>query len=229
MTKLNGNYTDYISRVNRNLPDGFYNLPMPEQDDRFHISVKEFRGSDHRNIVDIKSVTIGDCEFVLFLPRNKTDCGAGVFYIHGGGFLFGSTNVAHELCIDFAFHLNVPVILPRYPVGTNSTFPETNKRILHLYATFQTKSADYGVDADQIVFGGESCGGYFASTLSFDIRDQGLVPFASQLLVNPILDLTRWTYFIEGGGVDHFCREMMQFTSHYCNGQKLENVRTPMQ
>ena len=223
MDNLNKNYDDYISRMVKRIPDDFYTRPIPEQDECFHLSVTEFRGSDNAHSVTVSEVEIDGGKYVIFRPKGKTAAGPGLFYIHGGGFLLGSTGIAHDLCLDYAHFLDMPVILPEYPVGVTSTYPETNKRVLALYAAFQDKATDFGVNPEEIVFGGESCGGYFAAALSFDIREQAMTPFMAQLLVNPVLDLTRWSYFIEGGNVDHFYREMMQFTSHYCNGYQYGN------
>lgn len=223
MTELNENYQQYIDRMVKRIPDDFYTYPISDQDACFHDSVSEFKGSLNKASVDISTISIDDRTYLIFTPAGLTGTGSGLFYIHGGGFLLGSTDIAHDLCVDYAHYLKMPVILPKYPVGEYSRYPETNKRMLDLYTAFQNKSAEFGVAPDQIVFGGESCGGYFAAALSFDIRQRGLMPFKAQLLVNPVIDLTRWAFFIEGGGIDHFYREMMQFTSHYCNGFHLKN------
>ncbi|MGA8048112.1 MAG: alpha/beta hydrolase [Dermatophilaceae bacterium] len=124
----------------------------------------------------------------LFEPMNRTRPTGVLYWIHGGGYLFGTPEMSQPFAGRVATELGVLVAAVDYRLAPEHPFPVpledcyTGLRWLH------DNAEQLGIDPERIVVGGDSAGGGLAATLTQLAHDRGEVPVRLQLLVYPMLD-----------------------------------------
>jgi acetyl esterase/lipase len=124
----------------------------------------------------------------LFEPENRTGPTGVLYWIHGGGFLFGTPEMAQPFAGRVATELGVLVVAVDYRLAPENPFPVpledcyTGLRWLH------DNAERLGVDPHRIAVGGDSAGGGLAASLAQLAHDRREVPVRLQLLVYPMLD-----------------------------------------
>lgn len=109
-----------------------------------------------------------------------------LFYIHGGGFVFGSPRTHAALAAQIAKRINGRAVLPRYRLAPEFPFPAAPQDVR---AAWDALIAD-GVRTDQIIVGGDSAGGALALGLLASLcAEQAPLP-AAVFAFSPLTDLT---------------------------------------
>ena len=107
--------------------------------------------------------------------------GAGVLYLHGGGFCLGSVDSEHGGAVQIALALDVLVVSVDYRLAPEHPYPAG---LDDCYAGLQYLSTL----ADRIAVHGQSAGGGLAAATVLKARDLGGPPIAFQSLGMPELD-----------------------------------------
>ncbi|MSQ42495.1 MAG: alpha/beta hydrolase [Dehalococcoidia bacterium] len=124
----------------------------------------------------------------LYRPARLAAAAPTLFWIHGGGMIGGSIELAEFFCAGLAADLGILVAAVEYRVAPEHPYPlpledcYTGLRWLHASA------AELGVDRDRIAIGGSSAGGGLAAGLALLARDRGEVRVCYQHLIYPMLD-----------------------------------------
>lgn len=124
----------------------------------------------------------------LFEPANRTGPTGVLYWIHGGGYLFGTPEMAQPFAGRVAAELGVLVVAVDYRLAPENPFPVpledcyTGLRWLH------DNAERLGLDPQRIAVGGDSAGGGLAATLVQLAHDRREVPIRLQVLVYPMLD-----------------------------------------
>ena len=84
-----------------------------------------------------------------------------VFYIHGGGFVFGSPDTHGAMLGALAQRLGAVAVLPYYRLAPEAPFPAAIEDVAAAYQAL----LDSGVSAQNIIIGGDSAGGALAFNL----------------------------------------------------------------
>lgn len=96
-----------------------------------------------------------------------------MFYIHGGGFISGTTALRRTYCSTMAkqgfFVVNVG-----YELAPKSHFPNQLQDIYKAIDFVLDRAEQYNLDRDKIVIAGESAGAYFASFIAAITCDKSL-------------------------------------------------------
>lgn len=119
------------------------------------------------------------------MPRSVQP-GCTVFYIHGGGHMFGSPSTHSALLSSLAKRLNARAVLPRYPLAPENLFPAAPDHCLAAYRALLAT----GVDPAQLIVGGDSAGGNLAFVLLADLIASGDPLPAGVFGFSPMTDLT---------------------------------------
>jgi acetyl esterase/lipase len=127
-------------------------------------------------------------------PVGRRASGAGVLYVHGGGYVIGTPELGDPFCARLAEHLEVVVAAVDYRLAPEHPYP-TPLQDVHAALRWLAEQPD--VDAERIAVVGDSAGGGLAAALSLLVRDLGEVRPALQVLSYPMLDDRT-----SGGGVD---------------------------
>ncbi|KAF9028446.1 alpha/beta-hydrolase [Hymenopellis radicata] len=116
-----------------------------------------------------------------------------MFYIHGGGYFWGSINTHRYQIIRYARKFKGRAFAVNYRKAPQYPWPCPIQDILaaYLYLIQPPPSARHkAIPASKIVFAGDSAGGGLSLTLLTLLRDMGLPMPAGAVLISPWVDLT---------------------------------------
>jgi acetyl esterase/lipase len=123
----------------------------------------------------------------LFRDRGPVERGAFGLFLHGGGFVLGSTDMYRHEIARYVIESGVPILSVdyrragevSYPVPLNDCFAALQWLVSH---------ADVlAADLSRLALVGESAGAGLAAALAIRARDEG-IGLAKQILVYPMLD-----------------------------------------
>jgi len=170
--------------IYRYLPVIHFHLPFTQQLAKFFLSLaapirltKEVAVERHQ---------VGSGKIRVYRPLNGSS-GAGLLWMHGGGFLVGAAVQDDALCARFARELGLVVVSVDYRLAPKHPFPAA---LDDCFAAWRWISdhPDLNVDPARIAVGGMSAGGGLAACLAQRILDSGVIQPAAQLLIYPMLD-----------------------------------------
>jgi acetyl esterase/lipase len=135
---------------------------------------------------DIEALTLSNGVRVrLYRPTGASGAGAGLLWIHGGGYVIGHAAQDDALCRRFACELGATVVSVDYRLAPEHPYPA---QLEDCYSALTWLARLPAVDRNRVAIGGASAGGGLAATLAFHARDRGEVSPVAQLLVYPMLD-----------------------------------------
>lgn len=126
-----------------------------------------------------------------YYPRHiqKTKNKPALVFIHGGGWIGGTTYVVENFCKLIAEKANCVVFNIDYSLAPEKPYPnglnDNYYAIKHIY----DNASKYGVDKNKIAVGGDSAGGNYAAAVSLKARDEGIPMIALQVLIYPAIAL----------------------------------------
>lgn len=110
-----------------------------------------------------------------------------LIFIHGGGWIGGTTYVVENFCKLIAEKANCVVFNVDYSLAPEKPFPnglnDCYIAIKHIYDNFN----NYGIDANRIAVAGDSAGGNYTAAVSLMARDKGIPMIALQILIYPCI------------------------------------------
>tara|TARA_R110002049_G_scaffold44333_3_gene129903 strand:- start:150883 stop:151779 length:897 start_codon:yes stop_codon:yes gene_type:complete len=109
-----------------------------------------------------------------------------IFYIHGGGFVFGSPDTHKAMIARLATSLGARAVLPRYALSPEVAFPGAADDVRSAWDALITS----GVAPGDVVVGGDSAGGALAFDLLAQICREGRGVPAGLFALSPLVDLT---------------------------------------
>jgi acetyl esterase/lipase len=114
--------------------------------------------------------------------------GAGLLWMHGGGFITGNNIQDDNVCMAYAQDLNLVVVSVEYRLAPSFPFPAAIDDCYEVWLWMQENAQELGIDPSRIVISGVSAGGGLAASLTQKILDEGGVQPAAQTLFSPMLD-----------------------------------------
>jgi acetyl esterase/lipase len=123
----------------------------------------------------------------VYRPESGTS-GAGLLWIHGGGYLTGLPAQNDRFCSITARDLGLVVVSVYYRLAPEAPFPAAITDCTDAWDWFQRSHADLGVDPARIAVGGQSAGAGLAACLVHRVHDLGGIQPCAQLLFCPMLD-----------------------------------------
>ncbi|HZC06312.1 MAG TPA: alpha/beta hydrolase, partial [Ktedonobacterales bacterium] len=131
---------------------------------------------------------------------------AALFWIHGGGLIFGRAVQDDHLCALTARDLGILVVSVEYRMAPEHPFPAALDDCLAGWRWLQREAPRLGVDPARVALGGESAGGGLAASLAQRLHDSthdSAAKPVAQWLFCPMLD-DRTAARQELDGADHF-------------------------
>jgi acetyl esterase/lipase len=135
----------------------------------------------------IKDYNFGNAGVRVYQPEGETS-GAGLLWIHGGGYIIGSPAINDRECVNYAKKLNITVVSVKYRLAPKHPFPAASDDCFAAWQWFQDKADDLGVAPTRIAISGQSAGGGLAAGLVQRIHDCGGIQPVGQALFYPMLD-----------------------------------------
>ena len=126
----------------------------------------------------------------LYRPEHRNEARAlpAIFYVHGGGFVLGSPEMADDYLAELANEANAVIVAVDYRLAPEHPFPAPLEDCYRGLAWLQRQRATLGVNAENPVIMGHSAGGGLAAALSQLARDRGEIALAGCVLIYPMLD-----------------------------------------
>ena len=109
-----------------------------------------------------------------------------ILYLHGGGFVFGSTRSHFGLAKRLSLASGMAVFVVDYRLAPEAQFPAAADDVLGAYGALLGR----GYSAARIALAGDSAGGQLVASLLNDVRASGMPMPAGALMMSPVLDLS---------------------------------------
>ncbi len=123
---------------------------------------------------------------VFVYSRESATPKAGMLWIHGGGYLFGSAEDDRARLI--AEELECNVVSVDYRLAPEHPFPAGSEDCYATVLWMVENASELNIDPSRIAIGGASAGGGMAAGLALMLRDRGGPEIALQLLLYPMID-----------------------------------------
>lgn len=111
-----------------------------------------------------------------------------VLHIHGGGYVFGDTDVSSGICRLVAIQHDCVVVSVDYRLAPETIWPGALHDCYAALCWLHDNSAALNIDPLRIAVMGESAGGGHAAALALHVRDHGGPAIRMLLLDAPMLD-----------------------------------------
>ena len=128
-----------------------------------------------------------DVAVLLLSPSHGTGPWPGIFYIHGGGMVFGDNHLGVETLIEWVEELDVAVVSVEYRLAPDHPYPAAADDCLAGLRWVHDHRADFGL-AGPLMLAGTSAGGGLAAGLALRLRDAGAPSVSDLVLMAPMLD-----------------------------------------
>ena len=119
------------------------------------------------------------------IERNKNK--SALVFIHGGGWIGGTTYVVENFCKLIAEKANCVVFNIDYSLAPEKPYPnglnDNYYAVKHIY----DNAYKYGIDKNKIAVAGDSAGGNYTAAISLKARDEEIPMIALQVLIYPVL------------------------------------------
>jgi acetyl esterase/lipase len=151
-------------------------LPVPDTTG-LHIEDRQIPGRDGDPAVPIR----------IYRPERPTGP-AGIYRVHGGGFIAGDLDTEHAGAVRLASELGVVVVSVDYRLAPETPFPGPLEDVYAGLVWMSARAGELGIDPRRIAIHGTSAGGGLCAGLALLARDRGGPPIAFQFLSVPELD-----------------------------------------
>ncbi|MCU1614602.1 MAG: alpha/beta hydrolase [Frankiales bacterium] len=119
--------------------------------------------------------------------RMETSC-AGLFHVHGGGFVLGDLENSHARLCRLARELAAVTISVDYRLAPEHQYPAALHDVLAALAWVGGHLDELGIDRDRLAIHGISAGAGLAAATALHVRDHGGPRLCFQFLSIPELD-----------------------------------------
>ncbi len=124
----------------------------------------------------------------VYAPKEAEGKLAGIYWIHGGGFLFGVPEQDEGQSIRFAKEAGAVVVSPDYRLTPEHPYPAALDDSYAGLKWFFENAGSLGVDSTRIAIAGSSAGGNLCAATAIVARDKGEVAPAFQMPLYPMID-----------------------------------------
>lgn len=143
--------------------------------------------------VDVRRITVagpnGDVPCIVNTPAGATGPLPVVVYYHGGGLMLLGADEFQPLCTALAHGAGCIVVNVDYRLAPEHPFPQPLDDAYAAYLWCREHADEFGGDPGRVAVAGDSAGGYLATAVCLDAREQDAPMPVHQLLVYPAIDV----------------------------------------
>lgn len=132
-----------------------------------------------------KKQTIAQVPTIHIQPKT-TQSGLGILYLHGGGYVVGSSKSHTKLTAQIGHAAQAQVWLPEYRLAPEHPSPAALEDVIAVYKALLAQ----GQDPKKLMIAGDSAGGGLSLITAIALRDAGLPLPAALVLLSPWVDLS---------------------------------------
>lgn len=122
---------------------------------------------------------------VRFPKKRRKKNNKVLFYIAGGGFVFGTPLLSP--IEEYSYDLDCIVVSPWYRTALDAPYPAAMNDIYAAYAWMIDNSEELGISPDKVVLCGLSAGAFFSITMAFRLKRNGYRP-RGLVVMDPVVD-----------------------------------------
>jgi len=167
---------DDLATIRTAMSEMIAQLPVPDTTG-LDIEDRQIPGRDGDPAVTVR----------IYRPEHPTPP-AGVYSVHGGGFIAGDLETQHAASVRIARELGVVVVSVDYRLAPETPFPGPLEDVYAGLVWMAAHAGELGIDAQRIAIHGTSAGGGLCAALALLARDRGGPHIAFQFLSVPELD-----------------------------------------
>src|SRR3989440_9359854 len=150
-------------------------------------------GRISKHPVDIEDLTITDGPSVqlalrILRPQNARTPLPVIVYIHGAGWVFGSTQTHDRLMRELAVGAGAAVVFPVYRLCPEVSYPTALEECYMAAQWVARRGQEHGLDAERLAVAGGSGGGNMGTGVTRLSRERGGPDIRLQLLFYPVTD-----------------------------------------
>jgi acetyl esterase len=187
--------------------------------------------------IDIEDLTIADgpseqVTLRILRPQHALATLPVIVYLHGAGWVFGSTQTHDRLMRELAVGAEAAVVFPEYRLSPEARYPTALEECYSAVQWVAECGREHGMDPECLAVAGDSVGGNMAAAVTLLSRERGGPDIALQLLFYPVtdaaFDTASYHQFAEGY---HLRRDaMMWFWDQYTRnpGERNEITASPL-
>ncbi len=122
----------------------------------------------------------------VHIQPKTTQSGRGILYLHGGGYVVGSSKSHTKLAAQIGHAAQAQVWLPEYRLAPEHPSPAALEDIIAVYKALLAQ----GQNPKKLMIAGDSAGGGLSLSTAIALRDAGLPLPAALVLLSPWVDLS---------------------------------------
>jgi acetyl esterase len=120
----------------------------------------------------------------LYVPRGAASPSPGLLFLHGGGFTVGSPDTHDRLTRELAEGLGARAVSIHYGLAPEHPYPTGLHDCVDAARWLGAHGLEVGIDAGQLLIGGDSAGANLTAATLLRLRDDGCGPaFRGALLI----------------------------------------------
>jgi len=130
----------------------------------------------------------GEIEVYFITPQDNRDIENIIYYIHGGGWVFGSFHTHEKLVRELAARTHSLVVFPEYYRSPEARFPVALEQCYSLMCDLPkiVRRDSPQIDMRTLTVAGDSVGGNMTIALTFLTKDRGGPRIDKQLMYYPV-------------------------------------------
>lgn len=137
-------------------------------------------------------LTMGGVQCLGLMPKGSSGDHI-VLWLHGGGYVMGSSRSHKGLASQIAHHAGMSTVLPDYRLAPEHKFPAPLEDAVSVYQAVLGE----GVKPQNVILAGDSAGGGLAVMTAMKLREEGVELPAGMLLLSPWVDMATSGWSIE--------------------------------
>ena len=154
---------------------------------------EEQAGPVRKPAVDVEDLTITDGPSAqvglrILRPQHAQTPLPVIVYIHGAGWVFGSTQTHDRLVRELAVETGAAVVFPEYRLSPEASYPTALEECYMTARWVGRHGQEHGLDAERLAVAGDCVGGNMATVITLLSRERGEPDIRLQLLFYPVTD-----------------------------------------
>jgi acetyl esterase/lipase len=183
--------------------------------------------------VEIEDTTIpggpsGQVSVRILRPPGAAGPLAAIVYIHGAGWVFGSSHTHDRLIRELAVGTGAAVVFPNYSRSPEARYPVAIEESYAVLEWVAEHGAEKRLDPSRIAVAGDSVGGNMAAALTLMAKQRSGPQIATQVLFYPVTDASFDTASYHEFAEGYFLRRdgMQWFWDQYTTDEAQRNEVT---
>ncbi|MFE3167232.1 alpha/beta hydrolase [Streptomyces sp. NPDC059224] len=152
--------------------------------------------------VDVDAGEWGTVRTRVIRPRGATGPLPVVFYIHGGGWVFGDDRTHDRVFRELAVGADAAGVFPVYDRAPEAKYPTQVEQNYAVGQWVVEHGAEHGLDTSRVAVAGESVGGCMSAVFALMNKERGGIGLKAQCLLYPVtnadFDTPSYHQFAEG-------------------------------